>query len=64
MPKKVEYKCCICHNQLKNKDTIRLAKQLYGVSYRGGHETVLKYDFCKQCYGKFVAWIKKHKEEQ
>lgn len=37
---KVEYKCCICHKELENKDTIRLAKQLYGISYVGGHQTV------------------------
>lgn len=59
---KVEYKCCICHKKIENKDTIRLAKQLYGISYYGGHYTVDKYDFCKQCYRKFAAWIKKHEE--
>lgn len=62
MPRIVEYECCICHRSLENKDTIRLAKQLYGTSYRGGHNTVAKYDFCRECYRKFAAWIKKHKE--
>jgi len=63
MPRKIEYKCCICHNELENKDTIRLCKQLYGLTHRGGHETVKKYDFCKECYKKFAGWIYKHREE-
>ena len=54
------YKCSICHKQLENKETIRLAKQLYGISYVGGHQTVSKYDFCKDCYRKFEVWIRKH----
>ena len=63
MPRITEYKCCICHKKLENKDTIRLAKQLYGISYYGGHTTVDRYDFCKQCYKKFAVWIFKHKEQ-
>ena len=57
------YKCCICHKILENKDTIRLAKQLYGLSYVGGHQTVKKYDFCRECYKRFEFWLKKHKED-
>lgn len=60
---KVEYKCCICHKELKNKETIRLAKQLYGISYVGGHQTVDKYDFCKNCYSIFEKWLKKHENK-
>lgn len=56
-----EYKCCICHQKLKNKDTVRLAKQLYGISRYGGHYTIDKYDFCKKCYMKFELWLNKHK---
>lgn len=62
MPKKIDYECCICHQKLENNETIRLVKQLYGISYCGGHYAVKKYDFCKQCYRKFAVWIKKHKE--
>lgn len=56
------YQCCICHKILENKDTIRLAKQLYGISYAGGHYTVKKYDFCKDCYKHFAIWVKKHNQ--
>lgn len=58
------YKCSICHKILENKETIRLAKQLYGISYAGGHYTVEKYDFCKECYKKFNKWLIKHREEK
>lgn len=59
-----EYKCCICHKKLKNIDTIRLVKQLYGISRYGGHYRVEKYDFCKKCYSKFDNWLKKNKEDK
>lgn len=61
---KTVYKCSICHKDLKNIETIRLAKQLYGVSYVGGHQTVKRYDFCKECYRKYDAWLRKHREDK
>ncbi len=63
MGRTAKYKCCICHKELNNTDTIRLAKQLYGLSYSGGHTTVEKNDFCEKCYSKYAAWLKKHKEK-
>lgn len=59
-----DYKCCICHEKIKNKDTIRLCKQLYGISRFGGHYTVDKFDFCKKCYSKFENWLKKYEREK
>lgn len=57
------YKCCICKKQIKNIDTIRLTKELYGLHYRGGHYPVEHYDFCPICYKKFNAWIVKYRKD-
>ena len=56
------YKCCICKKQLENIDTIRLTKQLYGLTRYGGHYPVEHYDFCKKCYSVFNNWLNKHKK--
>ena len=57
------YKCCICHKTLKDKP-IRLTKQLYGIGRYNQYNPVANYDFCDKCYGKFNAWIRKHKIEK
>ena len=54
------YKCCICHQTLKEKP-IRLVKQLHdNKECYGRYMNVHNYDFCKKCYMKFNNWIKKH----
>lgn len=63
MPIQKIYVCCICHKILEEKP-IRLTKQLYGIGRYNQYSPVANYDFCKKCYGKFNAWIKKHDLEK
>ena len=56
------YKCCICHETLKEKP-IRLVKQEYGFGNYNQYAQVDKYDICKKCYQIFNRWINKHKVE-
>lgn len=62
MAKEKIYKCCICHEVLKEKP-IRLVKQLYGYGNYKQYYPVRYYDFCKKCYARFNGWIKKHEEK-
>lgn len=56
------YRCCICHNILREKP-IRLVKQLYGIGNYKQYSTVEHYDICSKCYTAFDKWLIKHKEE-
>lgn len=63
MAKERIYNCCICKQVVENKKTIRLCKQLYGISKNGGHYTVEYYDFCAKCFNPIKKYIKKHQKE-
>ena len=55
------YSCCICHKELEEKP-IRLTEQRYSIGNYKQYAPVKNYDFCKDCFRKFNAWIIKHKE--
>lgn len=58
------YRCCICHEVLKDDKPIRLVKQKYGHGNYNQYSTVCHYDFCSKCYATFHKWIKKHNEKK
>lgn len=62
MPREKIYKCCICH-EIQEEKPIRLTKQLYRTKGYGQYYPIEHYDFCRKCYRKFNAWLKKHEEE-
>lgn len=64
MPRAKIYKCCICHKVLEEYKPIRLVKQRYfNDRAYGQYKNMANYDFCKECYKRFNAWIRKHNEE-
>lgn len=57
------YKCCICHGVLVVEKPIRLVKQVYGAGNYKQYTGVEKFDLCYDCYKKFEAWIRRHRNE-
>lgn len=60
MQRKV-YECCICHKIMQDTRPIRLVEQHHdNKETYGSFVYVRNHDFCRQCFSKFIAWIKKH----
>ena len=56
------YKCCICNQTLEDKPH-RLVHQEYEYKRYLHFVNHGNYDFCDNCFKRFMKWINKHNKE-